>query len=134
MPVLGQVSIQFGRPQPQYQSSWSDDQRRELRHIYYRLEHANRDYDGHKENALREIRRAAEAMGMDLHGEGYARQWQGSEGYGGYRHEAESQEWSDNALRRAHDRLRDLAESTQDPVRHHLFDAVHELDRALEGR
>ena len=135
VPVLGQVSIQLGRPQPpppQYQPNWSEDQRRELRHIYYRLEHANKDYDGHLANAQREIRRAAEAMGMDLHGSGYSQQWQGSPNYGGYGQHPESQEWSDNILQRAHDRLRDLANSTQDPVRRHLYDAVHQLDLALQ--
>lgn len=136
-PMLGQVSIQFGHPQQppppaQYQPNWNDDQKRELRHIYYRLEHANQQYDGHKAAALREIRHAGEAMGMDLHGQGYSQQWEGSQGYGGYNQQTQSQEWSDNALRHSRDRLKELAESTQDPVRHHLFDAVHELDRALE--
>lgn len=142
MPVLGQISIQLGRPQqpappppPQYQSNWNDDQKRELRHIYYRLEHANADYEGHRANALREIRHAAEAMGMDLHGSGYAQQWQGSPNYGGYSQQTESQEWSDNALRHSRDRLRELANGIQDDqIRHRLFDAVHELDRALEVR
>lgn len=135
-PLLGQVSIQFGHPnQPppqQYQSNWSDDQKRELRHIYYRLEHANKDYQGHRADALREIRHAAEQMGMDLHGQGYAQEWQGSQGYGGYNQQTESQEWSDNALRHARDRLSDLANSTQDPVRHDLKEAVHHLDMALQ--
>src|SRR5579884_482428 len=129
-PLLGQISIHLGNNQPpppsQYQPSWSDDQRRELRHIYYRLEHANKDYEGHRSDALREIRRAAEQMGMDLHGQGYAREWEGSQGYGGYNQQTESQEWSDNTLRHARERLRELAESTQDPVRHHLFEAVHD--------
>jgi hypothetical protein len=145
MPVLGQVSIQFGhqQPQPQYQPSpqsqyqpnWNDDQRRELRHIFYQLEHANKDYQGHRDNALREIRHAGEAMGMDLHGPGYDRQWQGSPGYGGYgQQQTESQEWSNDTLRRCRDRLRELARNTEDPVRHQLFDAVHELDMALQNQ
>lgn len=138
-PMLGQVSIQFGRdrderpPPPRYQPSWSEDQRRELRHIFFRLEHANRDYDGHRASAMREIREAAEAMGFDLHGAGYAAQWQGSPTYGGYG-EGQSQEWSDNVLRRSRDRLSELANTTEQPVRHELYEAVRELDRALEVR
>ena len=153
----GQVSIQFGhqeqqqpryeQQQPQqYQSNWNDDQRRELRHIYYRLEHATQGFGGHRDNALREIRRAAEQMGMDLHGSGYARQWQGSPGYGGYGQQPQggygqqygqqpqSEEFSEDAIRRAHDRLIDLARNTGDPVRHHLVDAARELDMALLAR
>jgi hypothetical protein len=140
-PVLGQVSIQFGHeqqqpryqqpPPPRYQPNWNDDQKRELRHIYYRLEHANQSFDGYRENALREIRTAAEIMGMDLRGSGYSQQWQGSQGYGGYGQQPQSEEFSEQTLHRAHDRLIDLARNTGDPVRHHLVDAAHELDMAL---
>jgi hypothetical protein len=140
-PVLGQVSIQFGheqqppppqyQQQPRYQSNWNDDQKRELRHIYYRLEHASQSFDGYRENALREIRTAAELMGMDLRGSGYAQQWQGSQSYGGYGQQPQSEESSEQTLHRAHDRLIDLAHNTGDPVRRHLVDAAHELDMAL---
>jgi hypothetical protein len=147
-PVLGQVSIQFGheqqqqpippppqqyQQQPRYQSNWNDDQKRELRHIYYRLEHAaqGQGFDGYRENALREIRTAAEIMGMDLRGSGYAHQWQGSQGYGGYGQQPQSEESSEQTLHRAHDRLIELARNTGDPVRRHLVDAAHELDKAL---
>jgi len=126
-PLFGQVTLHFGlqqqqqpppppqqyqQQQPQYQSNWNDDQKRELRHIYYRLEHATSGYDSHRENALREIRAAAEEMGMDLHGSGYAQQWQGSPGYGGYGQQPQgnygqqygqqpqSQEFSHEALQR----------------------------------
>ena len=132
VPILGQVNIQIGKPKPEYRPHWSDDQQKELRHIYYRLEHADRDYAGHRDSALREIRTAAEEMGMDLHGAGYAQEWQGTRSYGGYGEQAERQEWSQDALRRSHDRLKELANSTEDPVRGHLLDAVHELDMALE--
>jgi len=137
-PILAQVPAYLGdQPRPErtdYHSNWSDDQRRELRHIFYRLEHANRDYEGHKANALHEIQEAAEAMGMDLHGSGYAQQWEGTRGYGGYDQQTENQAWSDDTLRRCEDRLKDLANDTQDPVRHDLFEAAHELDRALDSR
>jgi len=145
-PMLGQVSIHLGhdqqqqqpqyqQPQQQYQSNWNEDQRRELRHIYYRLEHATRGYDGHRENALREIRNAAELMGMDLRGSGYAQQWQGSPNYGGYGQygqQPQSEEFSQQTLQRSRDRLMDLAHNTGEPVRRHLFDAAHELDMALQ--
>jgi hypothetical protein len=146
MPFLGQVSIQFGHSQPQpppetqpapeaqYQPNWNDDQRRELRHVFYQLEHATGDYEGHRNNAMHEIRHAGEAMGMDLHGPGYARQWEGSPDYGAYDRQPESQEWSDNTLRRCRDRLSNLADSTGEPVRHHLREAAHELDKALDAR
>ena len=135
-PTLGQSSVDFDqhsdyRPAG-YQSNWNDDQRRELRHIFYQLEHANRNYEGHRANAVNEIRRASDEMGMDLHGTGYSMQWQGSPNYGGYDRQTETTAWSDNSLRRCQDRLRDLANSTQDPVRHHLYNAIHELDRALD--
>jgi hypothetical protein len=149
-PVLGQVTFHFGpqqqqqppppppqyqQPQQQYQPNWNDDQKRELRHIYYRLEHATRGYGGHRENALREVRTAAELMGMDLRGSGYSQQWQGSQSYGGYGQygqQPQSEEFSQQALERSRDRLMDLAHNTGDPVRRHLFDAAHELDMALQ--
>jgi hypothetical protein len=152
-PMLGQVSIHLGheqqqpqppppppqyqQQQPRYQPNWNDDQKRELRHIYYRLEHATEGYGGHRENALREIRNAAEIMGMDLRGSGYAQQWQGSPNYGGYGQygqQPQSEEFSEDAIHRAHDRLIDLARNTGDPVRRHLVDAARELDMALLAR
>ena len=134
IPLLGQVSVRFGAPQSRYQPNWSDDQRKELRYIFYQLEHANQNYLGHRANAMREIQRAGEAMGMDPHGPGYAPQWQGSPDYYGGYVQPERQDWSDNNLRRCRERLMALANTTQDPVRRHLFKAVHELDRALRVR
>lgn len=136
IPMSAQIpTVQFGnqQEQPQEQSSWNDDQKRELRHIYYRLEHASGDYEGHRSNALHEIRRAADEMGMDLHGSGYTMQSEGSQGYGEYGQQPERQELSGDALQRTHDRLRDLANSAEDPVRQHLFNAAHELNMAARA-
>lgn len=123
-PMLGQVSIQFGGGHPQPEAmNWNDDQRRELRHIYWQLEHADRDYDGHRGRALEQIRHAAEDMGIDLHGEGYAQN---------FGNEPEHQGWSDHVLRRDRDRLAELADNADGHAQEHLREAIHQLDRALE--
>jgi len=127
--VLGQISIHFGHdhdqapppPQPA-PMGFGDDQRHELRHIYWQLEHANHDYNGHRQEAVDQIRRAAEIMGMDLHGEGY------DSGHGD-----QPQHWSDHQLREARDRLADLSGRTGGREHEHLDRAVHELDRALDS-
>jgi hypothetical protein len=96
--------------------AFGDDQRRELRAIYFRLENVDRDYHGHRRAAIEEIRQAAEIMGMDLHGHG----------------EPEREEWSDHRLHETRDRIADLAERSHGPEREHLREAAHQLDLALQ--
>ncbi len=126
--ILGQISIHFGHDNPPPPApapmGWGDDQRHELRHVYWELEHADRDYDGHRHEAIEQIRKAAEVLGMDLHGEGYG----AGEG------EGEPQHWSDHRLREARDKLADLSNRSAGREHDHLDRAVHELDRALESR
>jgi hypothetical protein len=121
--MLGQISIHIGGDHPQPQPvGWNDDQRRELRHVYWELEHADRDYNGHRHEAMDQIHKAAEIMGMDLHGDGY-----------GEAHGAEPMRWSDHKLREARDKLADLVANTSGHEHEHLDRAVHELDHALEA-
>ncbi len=130
--AFGQVALPLGAmPQSQHvEQSWSDDQRQELRHVFNQLEATRADYGGHRQRAMFEIRRAAEAMGMEL--EGYSQSYEGS-GYGP-NDQPESQHFSDRTLRRDREKLMDLADRTSEPISHHLREAAHELDRALDTR
>lgn len=96
---------------------WDDVKRHKLRHAYWLLEQADRDYGGHKGKAMEEIRRAGKIMGIDLHGEGYG---------------GEHQPWSDERLREARQLLVDIVDTRHVHEHEHIWKAIKEIDRALE--
>jgi len=97
-----------------------EEDRRELRHVFWQLEHANADYDGHKAAAMEKIREAAELLSLDLRGEGYAA--------GHDEHQSES----DRQVRAAREKLEDLATRAEGAERDLLREAARQLKRALE--
>jgi hypothetical protein len=98
---------------------WEEAKRHKLRHAYWLLEQSDRDYHGHKDKAIKEIKKAAEILGMDLHGEGYG---------------GEKQKWSDERLREAKHALQDIVEATGGHEHEHIRTAIKEIDKALEVR
>ena len=101
-------------PQPM---DWDDAKRRKLRRAYWILEGADHDYRGHRVEAMKEIKKAAEMMGMDLHGDGY----------GGGR-----QKWSDERLREARGLVEEVVDKTGRREHEHLRVALREINKALE--
>lgn len=97
---------------------WTEEKRKKLRHAYWLLEQADRDYGGHKGEAMKHIKEAGKIMGMDLKGDGYG---------------GKKQRWSDALLKEARDTIYDLAERSGGPKEHEqLRLAIKELDKALE--
>jgi hypothetical protein len=97
---------------------WDDSKREKLRHAYWILEGADRDYHGHKVAAMEQIKKAGEIIGMDLHH---------GKGYGG-----KHQPWSDARLREARGLLQDVVSDSGGKEHEHIHKAIHELDHALE--
>jgi len=110
------ATLQQARTRPM---GWEEAKRHKLRHAYWLLEQADRDYDGHRVKAIEEIRKAGELIGMDLHGEGYG---------------GEKQKWSDKRLREARVLLEEIVDKTGEREHVHIRNAIRELNRALEIR
>jgi hypothetical protein len=99
--------------------SWEEAKRHKLRHAYWLLEQADRDYGGHRKEAMKEIKKAGDIIGLDLHGEGYG---------------GEHQKWSDERLREAKQLLVDIVDKSHEREHEHIWKAIKEIDRALEAR
>jgi hypothetical protein len=112
----GDAALQQAQARP---VAWEEAKRHKLRHAYWLLEQADKDYRGHRAKAMKEIRKAGELIGMDLHGDGYG---------------GEKQKWSDERLREAKGLLEDIVDRTGEREHVHIRAAIHELDRALETR
>ncbi len=110
------AALQQAQPQP---VAWEEAKKHKLRHAYWLLEQADKDYHGHRLVAMKEIRKAGELIGMDLHGDGYS---------------GEKQKWSDARLREAKVLLEDIVDLTGKREHAHLRVAIRELDKALETR
>jgi hypothetical protein len=108
--------LQQAQPEP---VEWLEVNRRKLRHAYWLLEQADRDYRGHRVKAMEAIRKAGGVIGLDLHGDGY----------GGLR-----QPWSDVRLREARTLLEDIVDISVGREHEHIRTAIRELNRALEVR
>jgi hypothetical protein len=108
--------LQQAQPEP---VEWLEAKRHKLRHAYWLLEQADRDYRGHRVKAMEEIKRAGAIIGMDLHGDGY----------GGLR-----QPWSDERLREARSLLEDVVDKSGGREHEHIRIAIRELNKALEVR
>ena len=104
--------------QAQFQRvDWEESKRHKLRTAYWLIEHADRDYDGHRKVALKEVKKAGDIIGMDLHGEGYG---------------GEAKWESDKQLREARRLLKEVRLETGGGEEHkHLRIAVKEIDLAL---
>jgi hypothetical protein len=98
---------------------WDDRKRFKLRHAYWLLEQADKDYRGHREAAMKQIKKAGEMMRLDLHGDG----WGG-----------EKQRWSDERLREARGLLEDIVDKGGRREHEHIRAAIRELNKALEIR
>jgi hypothetical protein len=109
-----------GLQQAQFQPvAWEEAKRHKLRHAYWLLDQADRDYKGHRGKAMEEIKKAAKIMGLDLHGEGYS---------------GEHQAWSDERLREARQLLVDIVDKSHEGEHEHIWKAIQEIDKALEVR
>ena len=108
---------QFTQASPFQNVAWEENKFEKLRHAYHLLEHADGDYSGHREAAMKSIRRAAETVGADLHkGEGHAE---------------ESQWNSDRRLHEARHLLEDLVAEGNGKEQPNIHRAIKELDKAL---
>jgi hypothetical protein len=102
--------------QPQ-RVGWEESKRHKLRTAYWLLEHADRDYEGHRKVALTEVKKAGDIIGMDLHGEGYG---------------GESKWASDKRMHEAKRLLIEVREESGGGEEHrHLRLALKEIDMAL---
>jgi hypothetical protein len=99
--------------------AWEEFKRHKLRHAYWLLEQADRDYKGHRGKAMEEIKKAGEIIGLDLHGEGYG---------------GEHQAWSDERLREARQLLVDIVDKSHEHEHEHIWKAIKQIDKALEVR
>jgi hypothetical protein len=107
-------ALQQAQPQ---RVGWEESKKHKLRTAYWLLEHADRDYDGHRLVAVKEVKKAGEVIGMDLHGEGYG---------------GESKWASDKRMREAKRLLIEVREETGGGEEHkHLRNALKEIDLAL---
>jgi hypothetical protein len=105
---------------PQRIEWWGEERKHKLRHAYRLLEFAKRDYDGHRIKAKAEVKKAADILGLDLHGGGY--DWE----------PGESRWESDKMLRESRRLLKEVREETGGGEEHkHLRIAIHEIDTAL---
>lgn len=102
---------------PQFEMvAWEQGRIERLQHAYWLLENAKADYNGHKGEAMHSIKKAAEVLGVDLHGHGH--------------HEAEEQWNSDRRLNEARNILQSLI-LEGGPEQPHIHRAINELDKAL---
>jgi hypothetical protein len=104
--------------QAQFQRvDWEEGKRHKLRTAYWLIEHADHDYGGQRKTALKEVKKAGDIIGMDLHGEGY---------------KGEPQWESDKRLREARRLLKEVGLETGGGEEHkHLRLAIRAIDIAL---
>lgn len=104
-------------------SAFAETPREELVHAYWLVKTADKDYGGHRANALRSIENAGHNLGLELKGglPEKERQWK-----------------SDAQLQEAQRLLRDARDKLMDADRQHVSDqvehAIKELDKALNTR
>jgi len=94
-----------------------------MHRAYHILATGDHDYNGHRVAAMREVHKAADLLGLDLHGD-----------YDG----RERQFLSDDRLREARHLLEQVLGAaevkSQDRIARHLHEAIHQIDRALATR
>lgn len=93
-----------------------------LHHAYRILASGDHDYHGHRIEALNQIHKAADLLGVDLRGDDKDR---------------ERQVLSDDRLREARDLLKNVRNAAgvkdQDRISHHIDLAIREIDLALRS-
>lgn len=99
--------------------TWEEYKIEQLRHAYHLLDHTDRDYDGHRKEAMHSIRKAAEILGVELKGG---------------LHAGESQWDSDHKMREAKRILEGLIDETHGAEQAHIHRAIKELDKGLAIR
>ena len=103
--------------------AYADSPREDIVHAYVLLKMANNDYAGHRGNAIKELEKAGQELGLDLHGHGqeHERQMQS---------DAQMAE-AGRILREARDRL---DAHDREHAAAHVDRAMREIDRALHIR
>jgi hypothetical protein len=96
--------------------AWEQARLDKLEHAYYLLEHAKADYHGHRAEAVRAVKKAAEVLGVKLHG---------------VDHPGETQWESDRRLQEARHLLQDLIVEGKGVEQPHIHRAIKEIDKAL---
>jgi len=105
----------FTQSSPFQNITWEQTKIEKLQHAYHLLEHADGDYGGHRDLAMKSIMKAAAVLGVDLIG----------------REHAEESQWkSDRRLHEAKRLLQDLI-SDYGKEQPHIHRAIKELDKAL---
>lgn len=100
--------------------TWDRYKIEKLQHAYTLLEHADGDYAGHREAAMRSIKEAAGILGVDLTG---------------LKEHAEESQWkSDKRLGEARRLLKELVIQGHGDEQPHVRRAIKELDKALATR
>jgi hypothetical protein len=91
-----------------------------MHHAYRILASGDHDYHGHRVEAMHQIHKAADFLGVDLTGDDKFH---------------EKQFLSDDRLREARDLLKNVRNAaevkSQDRISHHIDLAIHEIDAAL---
>jgi hypothetical protein len=106
----------FAQPPRFQQITWEQTRIEKLEHAYRLLEHADGDYGGHRVAAMHAIKKAAETLGVELHGKAHAE---------------ESQWKSDRRLHEARHLLEDLVVEARGKEQPHIHRAIKEIDKAL---
>jgi hypothetical protein len=106
----------FDQSPPFQQITWEQYKIEKLEHAYLLLEHADGDYGGHRVGAMHAIKKAAETLGVELHGKAHAE---------------ESQWKSDRRLHEAKHLLEDLVVEGKGKEQPHIHRAIREIEKAL---
>jgi hypothetical protein len=109
----------FAQPPPFRQITWEQTKIEKLEHAYHLLEHADGDYGGHRVGAMHAIKKAAETLGVELHGKAHAE---------------ESQWKSDRRLHEAKHLLEDLVIEGKGKEQPHIHRAIREIEKALAAK
>jgi hypothetical protein len=101
----------------QFQRVESNEEKKvRIQRAFYLLEHADSDYAGHRAKAMEHMKKAADILGIDLHGKAFPET---------------DQLKSDERVRRARDLLQVMADNSSGKEAEHLRQAIHELALAL---
>jgi hypothetical protein len=115
-PLQGSPSVQLETVQ------FSNSAEADMMHRAYRiLAWGDHDYHGHRAAAMKQVKQAADLLGLDLSGED---------------HHREVQVLSDDQLRNARDLLIHVRDSSyvkgQDRIAKHVQNAIDQINKALE--
>lgn len=115
-PLIQNAGDNFAQSPSFQQVTWEQNKIEKLQHAYHLLEHADADYGGHRDLAMKSIKKAAEVLGVDLTGK---------------EHAEEGQWKSDRRMHEAKHLLEDLVVEGKGKEQPHIHRAIKELDKAL---